>query len=517
MRIDESGLEEPENTPTNGTSAEENEASQVTTDEQPQTPSKKDEGAEEAEAVAEVTTDETPAVAPVTDEAAEPAEAAAPVDETSAEVAETAQAEEEDEDDFTASDEPDDDDEPEDEAGGGAVAETADSQKKTRFSRGQLLDAVILRTSPTEIVIQIDEETEGIVPGRELERMSRKMLDELEEGKPITVFVVNPYDHRGSVVLSINRAMEEMDWKRAEEFRKSQEIYTDIVAGYNRGGLIVRFGRLRGFVPQSQISDERRRRMTGETPEERYGVMVNDDIFVKVMEVDRSRNRLILSERAASRERREANKASLIEGLEVGNIFEGRVVSLEDFGAFVDIGGAEGLVHLTEISWKHVTHPKDSLEVGQMVKVEVINVDSKRKRIGLSIKRQEPDPWDEVAITYQVGDLVQATVTKLTKFGAFARLVDTEDIEGLVHISELSEQRVTHPRDVVVEDEKLTLRVVKIDVKNRRLGLSLKRVNSMEYLDRDLSMLSSDDEPDTADAAPVDAADDTGEAGEAEE
>jgi small subunit ribosomal protein S1 len=326
--------------------------------------------------------------------------------------------------------------------------------------------------------------------------MTRQMIEALKEGEKVTAYVVNPHDHQGNTVLSVNRAVEEMDWKEAEEYRVNQRAYEGNVAGYNKGGLIVRFGRLRGFVPQSQISDERRRIMDGETPEERYGRMVNDSIVVKVMEVDRSRNRLILSERAATREMRERRKEDLIGKLEVGQVMTGRVVSLEDFGAFVDVGGAEGLVHLTELSWKHVTHPKEVLSIGQQVRVEVISVDSDRKRIGLSVKRQEADPWDEVATTYGIGQLVQATITKLTKFGAFARLVDAPDIEGLIHISELSEQRVNHPREVVKEDEKLTLRVVKVDVKNRRLGLSLKRVNSAEYLDVDMRFFAPDTDDD---------------------
>lgn len=378
----------------------------------------------------------------------------------------------------------------------GAAVETPVPERAVRYRRGELVEGVISKTTPLEIRVRLDDETEGLIPGRELERMSRQTLETLREGEAVTVYVVNPHDHQGRTILSINRALEELDWKNAEEFRASQKPYEGSVAGYNKGGLIVRFGRLRGFVPQSQISEDRRRSMGGATPEELYGGMVNDNIVVKVMEVDRSRNRLILSERAASRERRERRKAALIEELEVSQVCEGHVVSLEDFGAFVDVGGAEGLVHLTEISWKHVTHPRDVLQVGQKVKVEVISIDRERKRIGLSIKRQEADPWDEVATTYQVGDLVQATVTKLTKFGAFAQLVNAEEIEGLIHISELSDQRVNHPREVVSEDEKLTLRVVKIDVKNRRLGLSLKRVNSAEYLDRDLQTFASaeDDE-----------------------
>lgn len=393
---------------------------------------------------------------------------------------------------------------------------SAESKPPSRFSRGDLVEGVISATTPTSVTVDLGEGAEGLIPGRELERMNRQMIEALKEGEQVTVYVVNPHDHQGNIILSINRAYEEIDWKEAEDYRISQTAYEGTVAGYNKGGLIVRFGRLRGFVPQSQMSDERRRIMDGETPEERYGKMVNDAITVKVMEVDRGRNRLILSERAATRELRERRKEDLIGKLEVGQITTGRVVSLEDFGVFVDIGGAEGLVHLTELSWKHVNHPKDILNVGQQVKVEVISVDGDRKRIGLSIKRQEADPWDEVATSYGQGQLVQATITKLTKFGAFARLVDAPDIEGLIHISELSDQRVAHPREVVKEGEKLTLRVVKVDVKNRRLGLSLKRVNSAEYLDVDMRFFAPDSDGGGSNEAAGVVDDDGGDAGAAD-
>jgi small subunit ribosomal protein S1 len=358
------------------------------------------------------------------------------------------------------------------------------------LKKGQVIEGTIIVTSPTSVQVDLDGKGEGVIPGRELDRMSRDTLELLQPGAKVPVYVVNPHGQDGNALVSINRALEELDWQKAEEHRQNQKVYESRVAGYNKGGLIVRFGRLRGFVPQSQIASDRR---PGEqvTPEERWGEMVNQPISVKVMEVDRSRNRLILSERAASREVRESRKENLISELKVGEIRTGRVVSLVDFGAFVDIGGAEGLVHLTEISWKHVTHPKDVLRVGQEVKVEVISVDPDNKRIGLSMKRQEMDPWDAVAIDYSVGQLVQATITKLTKFGAFAQLVDAPEIEGLIHISELSDQRVNHPREVVEEGDKLTLRVVKMDVQNRRLGLSLKRVNSAEYLDLDWSSFNS--------------------------
>lgn len=354
----------------------------------------------------------------------------------------------------------------------------------TPFQRGEVIDGTVLSTSPTEVRMGLGDGHEGVIPGRELERMQREQIEQLQPGAVIPVYVVNPHDHQGNIRLSVTHAQEELDWRKAEACHKSQEVFESLIAGYNKGGLIVRFGLVRGFVPQSQIGNERRS-ASGSTPQERWGGMVNQPIAVKVIEVDRSRNRLILSERAAAREQRESRKEKLVQELRVGEVREGRVVSLVDFGAFVDIGGAEGLVHLTEISWQHVNHPRDALKVGEEVRVEVISVDTGRKRIGLSIRRQAADPWDTVAIDYKVGQLVQGLVTKLTNFGAFARLVDAPEIEGLIHISELSEQRISHPRDVVKEGETLTLRVVKMDVAARRLGLSLKAVNSAEYLDQD--------------------------------
>ena len=283
------------------------------------------------------------------------------------------------------------------------VAPAAAAVDPSALKRGDLVEGTIISTSPTLVTVDVGVGRDGIIPGNELERMNRRTLESLKAGEKIQAFVVNPHDRDGNIVLSVNRALEEIDWQHAEEYRQSQEVYESRIAGYNKGGLIVRFGRLRGFVPQSQMSVERRRALTGDTPEDRWGSMVNEPIVVKVMEVDRARNRLILSERFASRQSREKRKETLIKDLEVGEVREGRVVSLEDFGAFIDIGGAEGLVHLTEMSWQHITHPKELLEVGQTVRVEVISIDNENKRIGLSMKRQEPDPWDTIAINLRGG------------------------------------------------------------------------------------------------------------------
>jgi small subunit ribosomal protein S1 len=369
----------------------------------------------------------------------------------------------------------------------------SDADDPNRLQRGQLILGTVARTTPNEIYVDLGEGREGFVPKREVEMLSGKTLEQLQDGAEVYVYVVNPRNHRGNTILSINHAQEELDWREAEKYLESKQVYDGRIGGYNKGGLIVRFGRLRGFVPQSQISDKRQLDVSGDTPEERYGGMVNDSISVKVMEVDRSRNRLILSERAAMREVRQRRKEALITELEVGEIRQGRVVSLENFGAFVDIGGAEGLVHLTELSWEHVTHPRQVLDVGQEVEVRVISVDENKNRIGLSLKQLMPDPWDELATRFGTGALLRGTVTKLTKFGAFAQIEGLSSIEGLIHISELSDERVEHPRDVVNRGDNLVLRVVKLDVPNRRLGLSLRRVNSPEFLDEDMRRAFQDE------------------------
>jgi small subunit ribosomal protein S1 len=356
----------------------------------------------------------------------------------------------------------------------------------TTLERGQIVEGAIASKNNNEILVDVGAKTEGLITGRELDSLDSDLIDSWEIGDEISVYVLTPEDRQGNILLSVRRAQEAKDWERAAEFMEASDVYETKITAFNKGGLLVNFGQLRGFIPASQVSSDRRRRATGSSPEERFGGMVGEDINVKVIEVNKDRNRLILSERAAYRELRAARREELLETLQVGEIREGRVTSLTDFGAFVDLGGIDGLIHISQLAWRPVDHPRDVLKQGEEVEVEIISIDTDRQRIGLSRKSQLPDPWTELAQNFAPDQLVRGEVTKLTNFGAFARLEDLPAIEGLIHISELAEHRVGHPSEIVHEGQVLTLRIIRIEEDRRRLGLSLKRVSSSDYLEEDL-------------------------------
>src|SRR5918912_93535 len=257
------------------------------------------------------------------------------------------------------------------------------------------------------------------------------------------------------------------------------EVVTGEVVDHNKGGLIVSVDGVRGFVPLSQIV-ELRRGGTEEEVEAKLRSMRGQTLYLKVIEMNRRRNRLILSERAAAQERRAQQKDRLLAELQAGEIRHGRVSSLTDFGAFVDLGGADGLIHLSELSWGQVQHPSQVLRVGQEVDVRVVGVDRENKKIALSLKQVEENPWARIDQKYHLGDTVTARITKLAQFGAFAEL--EPGVEGLVHISELSDERITHPKQVVREGEDVQLRIIKIDPQRHRLGLSLRQAeDALDY------------------------------------
>jgi small subunit ribosomal protein S1 len=344
--------------------------------------------------------------------------------------------------------------------------------------KGDIRKGVITAITSNEILIDVQSKADGLIAGRELEQINPRTLAEFKTGEEILVYVLEPEDINGHVVLSYTRAQEEQDWEKVEKSLESGDVITTFVEGYNKGGLLVPVGQLRGFVPGSLVSVFRE----GDTgaPEDRWSEAIGKEITLKVIEVDRSRQRLILSERDAIGETREAIKDQLLDNLAVGDRVTGYVSSLADFGAFVNIQGVDGLVHLSELSWDHVDHPSDLVKVGQELEVEVISIDEEKRRIGLSMRRLQDNPWIEKAEEIQEGQLIQGTITNLTDFGAFARIENT-DLEGLIHISELSMDRVGHPSEVVSVGETLALRVISLDMERHRIGLSLEKVDSDQY------------------------------------
>ena len=361
--------------------------------------------------------------------------------------------------------------------------------------RGEIRKGTIASISEGQILVSVGAKSEGILAGKEFDAIDDETRKSFQEGEEITVYVVTPEDSNGNLILSFTRALEEENWQTAEELLESEDSFTSKIEGYNKGGLLVPLGTIRGFVPASQIGLGRRLTITGNSPDERYSEMVGEEIDVCVIEVDRDRRRLILSERAASSETRDTIKERVIEDLEEGEVRTGRVTSLADFGAFVNINGADGLVHLSELSWEHINHPSEVLEVGQEIEVKVISIDPDRKRIGLSIRRLQDDPWDDQIAELTEGQLVEGKITRLTNFGAFARLLldDVEgDLEGLIHISEISEQRIEHPKELLKEGDVLTLRIIKIEEDTHRIGLSMRRVDSPAYTDLDWKTLTDE-------------------------
>lgn len=363
---------------------------------------------------------------------------------------------------------------------------------------GEIRKGTIASISPSQILISIGAKSEGVVSGRELDQLTPAEIEALSVGQEVHVFVINPEDANGNVVLSLKRAQEQISWDDVEKLITDAVVIETKIIGFNKGGLIAAVEGLRGFLPSSQIGALRRSQITGDTPEQKYQKMVGQPITIRVIEVDRERRRLIVSERAASAESRQSLKERVIDELQEGQVYTGRVTSLANFGAFINVNGADGLVHLSELSWDHIDHPREVLEVGQEVKVKVINVDREKKRIGLSVRALLDDPWHARIQKYSVGQLVEGKITRLTKFGAFARL--DEDVEGLIHISEISEQRIEHPKEALHEGDVKTLRVIRIDADQHRIGLSLRKVDSAAFADKDFKMLAAefdveDDDP----------------------
>lgn len=366
-----------------------------------------------------------------------------------------------------------------------------------RLKRGQIVSGVVVRVSPSEIIVDVGAKCEGIVPERDLQMLSPADRGAIHVGDEVPVYVVRPEDDNDNLILSLSRAQIVRDWHRAQHLLENQEIIESQVTGCNKGGVIVPIGNLRGFVPGSQLAAARaaNQQLAGPGSEDRWAALVGESLQLKVIEVDQERNRLILSERAAVRDWRKSQHEKLLNELAEGDVRRGRVINLADFGAFVDLGGIDGLVHLSELSWRRVAHPREAVEVGQEVEVYVLRVDRERQRVALSFKRLQPDPWVSIEERYQEGQLVEGIITRLTKWGAFASIVGDEAIEGLIHVSELDEGPVVHPRDIIHPEQVVTLRVIGVDSVRHRMALSLKQATQGEYLGQDWKAILAAEQP----------------------
>ena len=343
--------------------------------------------------------------------------------------------------------------------------------------RGQVLEGIVVSLDKDGVLVDIGTKSEGIIPSHEVQA-AQQLDGGLQVGDDVLVYVLQPEDKDGHVVLSLKRARAERGWRLIEKRHDENATIEAEVIDCNKGGLIVNDNGLRGFVPSSQVVGFRQSEGEKDGVDERLAAMVGRKISLKVLEINRRRNRLILSERAAMQEIRQRRKEELLNELQPGQLRHGRVSSVCDFGAFVDLGGADGLVHISELAWSPTSHPSEVVTVGQELDVQVISVDREKKKIALSLRRAQPEPWSTVAEHFRVGDEVQGRITKLASFGAFARIQD--GIEGLIHISELSDARINHPKNVVKEGDVLTLKVIRVEPERRRLGLSLRQATQRQ-------------------------------------
>jgi len=335
---------------------------------------------------------------------------------------------------------------------------------------GDTVDGTIMRVERDEILVDIGSKAEGVVPAREMQSLTSADRAALQPGDELLVFIVQSEDTEGRAVLSIDKARQEKSWRRLQQNHEASEVIEAKVVNYNKGGLLVNLDGVRGFVPSSQVSSIGRGPETQKQSD--MAKLVGTSLLLKVIEINRARNRLILSERQAVQEAREGRKGELLSSLKEGDVRTGVVTSVCDFGAFVDIGGADGLVHLSEISWSRVKHPSEVLKPGDKIRVYVLSIDNDRKRIALSIKRIQNEPWTTVGERYQLGQIIEGTITQLASFGAFARIED--GIEGLIHVSEMGDGRIQHPRDAVKEGDQIQARIIRIDPARRRMGLSMR-------------------------------------------
>ncbi len=331
--------------------------------------------------------------------------------------------------------------------------------------RGEIRNAMILEVRDREIIVDLNAKQDGIVRLEDLERLDDQFRGSLNVGDEVPVYVLNPRDQDDNLIVSINMGLQRYDWERARELLKEEEVDNVRVTGNNRGGILVRWRRLEGFIPSSHLTS-----INFTDRRDVWNDLIGQELIVKVIEVDQDRRRLIFSEREAQKEWRAQQKARLLAELQEGDVVEGTVTGLRDFGAFVNLGGADGLIHVSELAWHRVDHPQDILKVGDKIDVYVLNLDRQSNRIALSRKRLLRDPWEDAAERYHEGQLVEGTVTNVVDFGAFVAL--DNGLEGLLHLSEMGDGSLKEPHSYVQKGDRLSLRISHLEPEKRRVGFT---------------------------------------------
>jgi small subunit ribosomal protein S1 len=333
------------------------------------------------------------------------------------------------------------------------------------FEEGDVVTGRVVRIDTDEVLVDIGYKSEGVIPSNELSiRKSVDPSEEVELGETVDALVLTKEDQDGRLILSKKRARFEKAWRRIEHAAESGEPVEGTVIEVVKGGLIIDLG-VRGFLPASLV-DIRRVPNLNE--------YLGQTIECRVIELNRSRNNVVLSRRAVLEEERKEQRQQILDRLQPGLVVEGTISNIVDFGAFVDLDGIDGLIHISELSWSHVNHPSEILNIGETVSVKVLDIDRDRQRISLGLKQTQEDPWQRVVDTYNVGDELEGKVTKVVTFGAFVEIMD--GVEGLVHISELAAHHVENPREIVNPGDQIRVKVLEIDSERRRLSLSAKRV-----------------------------------------
>ncbi len=335
----------------------------------------------------------------------------------------------------------------------------------TLFEEGEVVTGIVVRIDNDEVLVDIGYKSEGVIPSNELSiRKAVDPHDEVEMGEEVDALVLTKEDQDGRLIMSKKRARFEKAWRRIEAAAESGEPVEGTVIEVVKGGLIIDLG-VRGFLPASLVDIRRVPNL------DEY---LHTKIECKVIELNRSRNNVVLSRRAVLEEERKEQRQEILDRLQPGLIVEGQISNIVDFGAFVDLNGIDGLIHISELSWSHVNHPSEILSIGDTVAVKVLDIDRDRQRISLGLKQTQEDPWQRVVDTYNVGDELEGTVTKVVTFGAFVEILD--GVEGLVHISELAPHHVENPREIVAPGDEVKVKILEIDSERRRLSLSVKRV-----------------------------------------